>query len=78
MKKGIYLYKYMDSFERFREAKLPAKKAFYTKLHDKKISEEEYEHAQQAREAFGHNIGDYHDLYLYNRRVAVRRCSQEL
>jgi len=28
VKKGIYLYKYMDSFERFCEAKLLAKEAF--------------------------------------------------
>ena len=56
MKKGIYLYKYMDSFERFREAELLAKEAFWTKLHDKNISEEEYEHAQKAWEAFGHDL----------------------
>lgn len=52
LKKGIYLYEYMDSFERFRETKLPAKEAFYTKLNDKHISEEEYEHAQKVWEAF--------------------------
>ena len=55
----------MDSFERFCEAKLPAKEAFYSKLNGKSITREEYEHAQNIWEAFRcKNLGDYHDLYV--------------
>ena len=32
LKKGIYPYEYMDSFERFGEAKLPEKERFYSSL----------------------------------------------
>ena len=35
--KGAYLYKYMDSFERFNEEKLPDKKYFYSSIKDRKI-----------------------------------------
>ena len=35
--KGAYPYKYMDSFERFNEEKLPAKKYFYSSTKDGKI-----------------------------------------
>ena len=62
MKKGIYPYEYMDSFERFSEAKLPAKEAFYSKLNDKGIMEEEYEHTQKVWEIFEcKTLGEYHD-----------------
>ena len=74
LKKGIYPFEYMDSFERFREAKLPAKEAFYTKLNDKSITQEEYEHVQKVWEAFRcKNLGDYHNLYV-STDVAVSRC----
>ena len=35
--KGAYPYKYMDSFERFNEEKLAAKKYFYSSTKDGKI-----------------------------------------
>ena len=32
LRKGVYPYEYMDSWERFTETSLPDKKAFYSKL----------------------------------------------
>ena len=65
LKKGIYPYEYMDSFERFSEEKLPAKEAFYSKLAGKGITEEEYEHAQRVWKAFSRKtLGNYHNLYV--------------
>ena len=65
LKKGIYLYEYMDSFEKFGENKLPEKEKFYSSLSGKGITEEEHEHAKQVWETFGcRNLGDYHDLYV--------------
>ena len=44
---------------------LPPKEAFYSKLNDDHISNEDYEHAQKVWEAFDCKIlKDYHDLYL--------------
>ena len=38
--KGVYPYKYMESFERFNEEKLPAKKYFYSSTKDGKIGDD--------------------------------------
>ena len=65
LKKGIYPYEYMDSFERFNETELPEKENFYSSLNGKGISDEEYAHAQDVWKKFGcQNLGDYHDLYV--------------
>ena len=45
LRKGIYPYKYMDSFERFGEAQLLKKEKFYSSLSGKGITDEEYAHA---------------------------------
>ena len=65
LKKGIYPYEYMDSFERFDETQLPEKEKFFSSLSGKGITDEEYEHAQKVWETFGcRTLGDYHDLYV--------------
>ena len=38
--KGAYPHKYMNSFERFNEEKLPAKKYFYSSIKDGKIGDD--------------------------------------
>ena len=48
LKKGIYPYEYMDSFERFSETKLPDKEKFYSSLSGKGITDEEYAHAEEV------------------------------
>ena len=64
MRKGVYPYEYMDSWDRFAEPNLPPKEAFYSKLSDEHISEVDYTHANKVWETFGcQNLGDYHDLY---------------
>ena len=65
LKKGIYPYEYMDSFERFHEAQLPEKETFHSSLSGKGITDEDYAHAKQVWETFGcRNLGDYHDWYV--------------
>jgi hypothetical protein len=65
LKKGIYPYDYIDSFEKFEEKILPKKEDFYSTLNFEQISDEEYEHAQKCWKAFDcQNLGDYHDFYL--------------
>ena len=65
LKKGVYPYEYMDSFERFDETQLPEKEKFYSSLNDEGITDEEYERAKQVWETFGcRNLGDYHNLYV--------------
>ena len=64
MRKGVYPYEYMDTWDRFTEPRLPPKEVFYSKLSDAHISDEDYTHAQKVWETFGClSLGDYCDLY---------------
>ena len=65
LRKGVYPYEYMDSWERFNETSLPDKKAFYSELNIEDITDRDYAHAQKVFEEFKlKNLGDYHDLYV--------------
>ena len=65
LRKGVYPYEYMNSFEKFQEPCLPAKDQFYSSLTDSSISDEDFAHAQRVFEAFHcSDLGDYHNLYL--------------
>ena len=63
-RKGVYPYEYMDTLERLKETKLPPKEAFYSKLNNEDIIDEDYAHAQKVWRMFkmGH-FQDYHNLY---------------
>ena len=63
--KGVYPYKYMDSFKTFSKYKLPNRCEFYSSLKDEWISENDCLHAINVWNLFKMNtMGDYHDLYL--------------
>ena len=65
IRKGIYPYDYMDSFDKFEDTVLPTKDQFYSLLNDEHISDEDYNHAQKVWKTFSmNNMGDYHDFYL--------------
>ena len=52
LRKGVYPYKYMDSWERFNETSLPPKKSFYSEIKLEGISDKDYLHAQKVRDVF--------------------------
>ena len=63
-RKGVYPYEYMDSLEKLKETKLPPKEAFYSRLNDGGISDEDYAHAQKVWKMFKMEyFKDYHELY---------------
>ena len=65
IRKGVYPYEYMYSWDKFEEKQLPSKDEFYSKLNMSGISEKDYSHACKVWNEFGlKNMGDYHDLYL--------------
>ena len=64
LRKGVYPFEYMDSWERFHETSWPPKKDFYSELTFKDISERDYNHPQKVFEEYCTEIGDYHDLYV--------------
>ena len=76
--KNVYPYEYMNSFERFSEEKLLAKKHFYSSIKDGKIGDDgkisdghidvnDYLTCKKTLNKFEmKNMGDYHDHYLKN------------
>lgn len=65
LRKGVYPYDYVKSQDVFLETELPPKEAFYNRLTEKGISDDDYSHAQQVWDIFDcKTFGDYHDLYL--------------
>ena len=65
LRKGIYPYEYIDSWERFDETSLPDEEAFYSSLDMEDITSMDYEHAKRVYKEFKlQNLGDYQDLYV--------------
>ena len=63
-RKGVYPYEYMNSLEKLKETKLPPKEAFYSRLNDEGISNEDYVLARKVWETFEmKKLKDYHNLY---------------
>ena len=48
LRKGVYPYEYMDSWEKFKEKSLPDKESFHSKLNKEDITNEDYAHAQKV------------------------------
>ena len=62
--KGFYPYEYMDSEEKFKDTKLPPRKAFYSKLSGRGITEKDYKHACNVWNTFNmKTFKEYHELY---------------
>ena len=65
LRKGVYPYECMDSWERFNETSSSDKKAFCSELNLEDITDKNYTHAQKVFEEFNlRNLGDYDDLYV--------------
>ena len=61
LRKRVYLYEYMDSWERFNEELLPV----YSSLNMEDNLDVDYRHAKRVFKNFTNkNLGDYHDLYV--------------
>ena len=65
LRKGIYPYESIDSWEKFDENTIPPKEAFYSELNLENITDKDYEYVKKVWEAFEiKNLGGYHDLYV--------------
>ena len=53
IRKGVYLYEYMSSWDKFEETELLPKEAFYSNLNMSDISDQDYSHAQKVWKGFG-------------------------
>ena len=65
LRKGVYPYEYMDSWEKF-ELPVPLdKKHYYSNLNDSNISNKDIEQLKIVCDALKiDNLGQYHDLYV--------------
>ena len=52
LRKGVYPYEYMDSWENFDENTLSPKEAFYSNIYLQDISDEDYKHAKKVWDVF--------------------------
>ena len=65
LRKGVYPYEDMDSWEKLNETSLPNKETFYSELNKEGITNEDYTHAQNVWKVFGtKNLGEYYSLYV--------------
>ena len=47
LRKSVYPYEFMDSWEKFNETKLPDKESFNSELNKEGITDDDYAHAQK-------------------------------
>ncbi|KMQ83424.1 hypothetical protein RF55_20086 [Lasius niger] len=65
LRKGVFPYEYMDSFQKFNETVLPPISDFYSSLTDTNITEDEYQHAQDVwKQLKCKTLGDYQNIYV--------------
>ena len=65
LRKGVYPYGYMNSWEIFDDKLLPNKEDFYSSLDMEDVTDIDYRHAKRVfKELEMNNLGDYHDLYV--------------
>ena len=69
LRKNVYPYEYMDTWERFNEISLRSKEDFYSNLNMEDISDR---HANNVFKRFkSENLGDYHDLYVQSNTLLL-------
>ena len=79
VRKGVYPYEYMDSWERFDETSLPHKEAFYSSLNMEDITDVDHRHAKRVfRSLNNKNLGDYHDLYVQGDTLLLADVFEDL
>lgn len=65
LRKGVYPYDYMTDGSKFEVTQLPPKEAFFNKLTNSHITDEEYAHAQEVWKVCGiKTMLDYHNVYM--------------
>ena len=65
LRKGVYPYDHMGSWDKFATSHLPSIEEFSSKLRFSECAPADYEHAKRVWDAFHcQSMQDYHDLYL--------------
>ena len=65
LRKHVYLYEYMDEWEKFNKTSLPEKDDFYSNLNMEHITDSDHSHVKGVHKDFEiKDFGDYHGFYL--------------
>ena len=65
LRKRVYPYEYMDTWDKFDETSLPDEKSFYSSLTMDNISDIDYRPGNNVFKKFKlNNLGKYHDLHV--------------
>ena len=65
LRKGVYPYEYISSWEKINETSLPSKKDFYSNLNMENIDDVDYRHGNNVFKRFkSKNLGEYNGLYV--------------
>ena len=76
-RKGVFPYKWFDSFDKLYQTRFPEHKYFFSKLSGKNISREEYDFGNSVYHQFCKNIMDYQDLYMKTDVLLLADVCQE-
>ncbi|CAB4011222.1 Hypothetical predicted protein [Paramuricea clavata] len=70
LKKGVYPYEYMDSWERFDEKRLPGRSASYSSLYEEGVNEQNYLRAKRVYRRFNSDVfEDFRRVCLENYKL---------
>ena len=65
LRKGVYLYEYMDVWEKFNKTSLPEKEDFYSHLNMEDITDVDYAHVKRVCKDFEiKSLGEYYESYV--------------
>ena len=65
LRKGVYPYEYMDSWDKFKLSVPLDKKHYYSELNDSNINDSDIKHVKNICSTLNiNNLGEYHDLYV--------------
>ena len=77
LRKGVYPFEYMDSWEWFNETSLPDKRDFYSELCLEDITDKNYKHAAKVFEELKlKNHADYHGLHVQSDTLLLSDVSE--
>ena len=74
LRKGVYVYEFLDHWGKFNETSLPEKEKPYSNLNMENITDSGYNHAKRICKDFEiKNLGRYHDLHLTSNTLLLAK-----
>ena len=72
LRKGVYPYEYMDSWEKIVETSIPPKEAYHSGLNEERISDADYTSVQKVWKVFRiKDMGGNHDFYVLSNTLVL-------